>query len=371
MEKWFADGLPATGKKCFELCHHSSKPCNLCPIQRTLSTGKADREVLPRRGTGGKIAGWLEQFSFPLVDRSTGEVVGAIEYVRDITERKKSEDALRKAYADLKSMQDQLLQSEKMATVGQLAAGVAHEVNNPTAFVTSNLEVLGKYVSDLKVLLEKCDNVEYHLRASGTEGAGQLADDIQMIKEGQELDFILSDLPNLINESLDGMHRIQRIVADLRTFSHSDEGHWEEADLHELIQSALNIAWNEIKYKADVVKDYAELPRIQCYPQQLSQVFLNLLVNAIQSIEAKGTITLRTRLEGEMVLVEIADTGCGMTEEVRRRVFEPFFTTKPVGKGTGLGLSLAYNIIEKHGGTISVTSRLGEGSTFSVRLPRG
>ena len=291
--------------------------------------------------------------------------------VRDITERKASENALKKAYTDLKNMQDQLLQSEKMATVGQLAAGVAHEINNPAGFVMSNLDTLEHYVEDFRNLLEKYAETEPYLKGAGMPQAALLQDDIDRLKQEKEFDAVFEDLPHLIKESQDGMKRIKRIVADLRTFSHTDAGLWEEADIHELIQSALNIAWNEIKYKAEVVKEYADIPRIRCYPQQLSQVFLNLFVNAVQAISEKGTIAIRTYVDGDMVVVKVIDNGCGMSEDVCRHVFEPFFTTKPVGQGTGLGLSLAYNIIEKHKGKIDVTSRPREGSVFTIRLPKG
>ena len=293
-----------------------------------------------------------------------GQVIGGIESFEDISERKK-------AYAELQNMQGQLLQAEKMATVGQLAAGVAHEINNPTGFVMGNLDVVRRYFDTLKIILEKYIEVEECLKAGVTDRLAKLLSELQKMKDEKELALILSDLPNLTEESLGGMRRIQRIVADLRSFSHSDEGHWEEADLHELIQLALNIASNEIKYKAEVVKEYGELPRIRCYPQQLSQVFLNLFVNAVHAIPVKGKITVRTFVEEDVVVVEVGDNGCGMAEDVRKRVFEPFFTTKPIGKGTGLGLSLAYNIIQKHQGEISVSSQPGQGTTFTIRLPKG
>jgi signal transduction histidine kinase len=155
----------------------------------------------------------------------------------------------------------------------------------------------------------------------------------------------------------------------LRDFSRPGDSEWQAVDLHAGLESTLNVVWNEIKFKADVVREYAELPPVECLPSQLNQVFLNLLVNAAQAIPERGTITLRTTCEGDWVSVAVADTGGGMTPEVRARVFDPFFTTKPVGKGTGLGLSVTYGIIEKHGGHIDVDSEPGKGSTFTVRLP--
>ncbi|MFH0725825.1 MAG: ATP-binding protein [Pseudomonadota bacterium] len=289
----------------------------------------------------------------------------------EIKERKMAENALKIAYTDLKSMQEHLLQSEKMATVGQLAAGVAHEINNPAGFVMSNLEMLRWYADDLKKMLEKYGDMEAYLKDAGDAQPRRLFGEIEQLRRERDIDTLLADLPDLIGESLEGMQRIKRIVMDLRSFAHFDEGVWEEADIHEIIQSALNIACNEITNKADVIKAYADVPRIRCYPQQLSRLFLNLFINAVQAISERGTITIRTFVSGETVVVEVVDTGCGLEESVRKRVFEPFFTTKPVGKGTGLGLSLAYNIVRKHHGEISVTSRPGEGSVFTIRLPKG
>ncbi|MBF0619519.1 MAG: HAMP domain-containing protein [Candidatus Omnitrophica bacterium] len=276
--------------------------------------------------------------------------------------------------AQLKTAQEQLLQSEKMATVGQLAAGVAHEINNPAGFVMSNLDVLKGYTSKLETILTKYEEVDAYLREQGaehgSEQARQLLQEVAGVKKENNLGMILEDLPSLTDESLDGMQRIRRIVMDLKSFARTDEGKWEQADIHDVIHGALNIAWNEIKYKADVVKEYGPVPKVRCYPQQLSQVFLNLFVNAAQAIPVRGKIIIRTFMDGDAVIAEVSDTGSGMPEAIAKRVFEPFFTTKPVGKGTGLGLSLAYNIIEKHEGKISVTSRAGEGTTFRIRLPQ-
>ncbi len=298
-------------------------------------------------------------------------VVGGIESFEDITARKCAEEELRKAYVDLKSTQEQLLQSEKMATVGQLAAGVAHEINNPASFVMNNLDVLKHYIDSVQKMLVKYAEMEECLKESDIERAMRALAEIKQLRHERGVDFIMDDLSNITQESLDGMRRIQRIVGDLKSFSHSDEGCWQEADVHDLIQSALNIAVNEIKYKVEVVTEYGAVPWIRCYPQQLSQVFLNLLVNAVQAIPEKGRITIRTFADADMVVVEFVDNGIGMTDDVRRHVFEPFFTTKPVGKGTGLGLSLSYNIIKKHNGEIAVASRPGEGSVFTIRLPKG
>ncbi|MFH0754048.1 MAG: ATP-binding protein [Candidatus Omnitrophota bacterium] len=275
------------------------------------------------------------------------------------------------AFKELKQTQEKLLQVEKMATVGQLAAGVAHEINNPAAFVMGNLSVVQEYIDKISGLFKEYAQVEAYLEGLKTEQSMQMLDALAEYRENNHVEAIIADFPHLLKQSLDGMSRIKTIVTNLKNFSHTDEGYWEDADIHEIIQSALDIAWNDIKFKAEVVTQYGDISRIYCFPQQLSQVFLNLFVNAVHAIQENGKITIRTSMEEDAVVIQITDTGAGMTEEVRRRIFEPFFTTKPVGKGTGLGLSLVYTIIEKHKGEISVDSVPGQGTTFTVRLPRG
>ena len=261
----------------------------------------------------------------------------------------------------LSTTQNQLLQSEKMASIGQLAAGVAHEINNPIGFVNSNLGTLEKYITDLSRVLASYE------RAEATTGT-QLAE-IEAIKREVDLPYLLNDIPNLLKESQDGLARVKRIIQDLRDFSHVDEANWQRANLEHCLDSTLNVAWNEIKYKAEVKKEYAGLPDIECMPSQLNQVFLNLLVNAAQAIADKGIITLRTGVKDKEVWVEIADTGKGIPAEHLDQIFDPFFTTKPVGQGTGLGLSVSYGIVQKHGGHIEVHSEPGKGTSMRVYLP--
>jgi len=269
---------------------------------------------------------------------------------------------LEAAHAKLKAMSSQLLQSEKMASIGQLAAGVAHEINNPIGFVNSNLGTLKRYVDSLLHLIDEYAALE-------AAAAPELRQRLAAAKQDMDLEFMREDIVGLIAESIEGAGRVRRIVQDLRDFSHPGEAEWQSVDLHVGLESTLNVAWNELKYKAEVVRDYGELPLVECLSSQLNQVFLNLLVNAAQAIEARGRITLRTRCEGDWVCIAVSDTGRGMTPEVRDKVFEPFFTTKPIGQGTGLGLSMAYGIVAKHGGRIDVASEPGRGSTFTVRLP--
>jgi len=276
-----------------------------------------------------------------------------------LAEKMRQEVLIRK----LEEAHNQLLQSEKMASIGQLAAGVAHEINNPVGFVNSNLGTLQRYAEDMLRLLAAYEALE-----------GSLADDarqdIERLKKEIDAGYLREDIGNLMAESLDGLQRVKRIVQDLKDFSHVDRAERERASLEKGLESTLNVVWNEIKYKAEVVKEYGDVPPIDCFPSQLNQVFMNLLINAAHAIETKGRITLRTGHDGENVWVEVEDTGKGIKPEHLARIFEPFFTTKPVGKGTGLGLSLSYGIVHKHGGHIDVTSELGKGTVFRVVLPR-
>ena len=262
----------------------------------------------------------------------------------------------------LESTQNQLLQSEKMASVGQLAAGVAHEINNPVGFVNSNLGTLEKYIVSMSRVLAAYEEAEVHLDEKTLAAVSE-------IKGQVDLPYLLSDIPNLLKESQDGLARVKRIIQDLRDFSHVDESSWQLADLESCMDSTVNVASNEIKYKAEVVKVYAGLPQVECMPSQINQVFLNLLVNAAQAIETKGVITIRTGIKGDEVWLEVEDTGKGIATEHLQKIFDPFFTTKPVGKGTGLGLSVSFGIVQKHGGRIEVRSELGKGTAMRVWLP--
>lgn len=268
----------------------------------------------------------------------------------------------RKLIKKLEEAHNQLLQSEKLASIGQLAAGVAHEINNPIGFVNSNLGTLQKYGDTLLKLLEQYEKAEPELPTL-------LRDQLKAAKSAADISFLREDMLALIAESIEGASRVRRIVQDLRDFSRPGDAEWQTVNVHEGLESTLNVVWNEIKYKAEVVRDYGELPDIECLPPQLNQVFLNLLVNAAQAIRERGVITLRSRREGDFVTISVQDTGCGMTPEVREKIFDPFYTTKPVGKGTGLGLSVTYGIVEKHHGRINVDSEPGKGSAFTVYLP--
>jgi two-component system NtrC family sensor kinase len=261
----------------------------------------------------------------------------------------------------LQEANDRLLQAEKMASIGQLAAGVAHEINNPIGFVSCNLGSLQTYVMTLFGVIDDFQ------RAAGATPA--IAARMVELKEAAEVDFIHQDVVTLMSESRDGLQRVKDIVQALKDFSHVDNANTTCADLHRGLDSTLHIVNSEIKNKAEVVKEYGDLPLVECVASQLNQVFMNLLVNAAHAIAAKGVITIRTGCAGQWIWIEIADTGAGMGGETIQRIFDPFFTTKPIGIGTGLGLSVSYGIVKRHGGRIEVHSELGKGSRFTVHLP--
>jgi signal transduction histidine kinase len=252
--------------------------------------------------------------------------------------------------------QQQLLQSEKMAAIGQLAAGVAHEINNPVGFVNSNLGTLKIYVARLLALIDAYQGGDPALIATARQAA--------------DLEFLLEDLPSLLAESQEGLGRVTKIVQDLKDFSHVDQAAHQQADLNAAMESTLNVVWNDLKYKAEVIRELGDIPLVDCVPAQINQVFMNLLVNAAQAIPQQGKIIVRSSSENGYVWFEVEDTGQGMSDEVRHRVFEPFFTTKPIGQGTGLGLSISYDIIvKKHGGRMDVRSIPSRGSCFRLWLP--
>lgn len=271
---------------------------------------------------------------------------------------------LQEVVIKLSEAQDQLLQSEKMASIGQLAAGVAHEINNPVGYVSSNISTLNQYIIDLIQIITMYEECEKKI---DDEKARY---EIQKLKDQIDLPFIKEDVESLIKESKEGVSRVKQIVQDLKDFSHVDQGQWQRENIINGINSSLNIAQNEIKYRAKVVKEFDPIPDIECIPSQINQVLLNMFVNAAQSIKDMGIITIKTGLKNKnTIFIEVKDTGVGIDPDHLTRVFEPFFTTKPIGKGTGLGLSLSYGIIKKHSGEISVTSTRNIGTCFRIELP--
>ena len=311
---------------------------------------------------------WVQINAFPI--EFSDDTTGAWWMLQDRTEVREAQEALRTRFEELQhtnrqlaQAQNQLLQSDKMASIGQLAAGVAHEINNPVGFVSSNLHALRQYVQNLLDLVEAQD------QAHARPGDPALEARLSQVRQEAELDYLKEDLPQLLDESADGLARVKKIVQDLKDFSRVDQSDWQEADLLAGLESTLNVVRNEIKYKAEVQRRLSPIPAVMCLAGQLNQVFLNLIVNASHAIAEHGLITLSSGTEGEWVWIQVDDNGCGMSEEVQRRVFEPFYTTKDVGKGTGLGLSLSFSIVQKHGGAIRVRSAPGQGSSFRVWVP--
>ena len=283
-----------------------------------------------------------------------------------ITERT---NTLSKALEELKKVQTQLLQSEKFTAMGQLAAGVAHEINNPIGVINSNLQTLEKYLLHYAQLSTLLNQVEKSFKDNDQAKALESINTWAKLKEDNNSEFIDKDIDNLLKESKEGAEKVWKIVLDMRNFASPDKGMMSSVSVEALLDSVLNIVANELKYKTEVKKDYGHVPAIVCNPQKISQVFVNLLMNAVQSIENKGVITIRTYTKNNHVGIDITDTGRGISPENVTKIFDPFFTTKPVWAGVGLGLSVGYDIVRKHGGSMTFHSKLGQGTTFTVRLP--
>lgn len=278
---------------------------------------------------------------------------------------KRRVDELVQANQRLSDMQLQLVQSEKMASIGQLASGVAHEINNPIGFVKSNLGSLAVYVEALLEIVRAYEQVE-HVHGEAVEVALQA---IEQRKKDIDYGYVVEDVRKLIDESVEGVQRVSQIVLDLKNFSRAGDVSAQPADLQAGIESTINVVWNQLKYKVDVVREYASLPLVSCVASQINQVVMNLLTNAEQAISERGTITVRTGMQADTVWFEVQDTGCGIAPDKQARIFEPFYTSKPIGQGTGLGLSISFGIVQRHGGSITVQSAPGAGSTFRVTLP--
>ena len=302
---------------------------------------------------------------------------------REITERRKAEENVRHAYEDLekanqelKEMQSQLVQSEKLSSIGQLAAGVAHEMNTPVGFVASNFETLENYIRKFQELFQMYDELFLKIETSDKAVLLDRVDAISKSRNEMKIDFIMEDLSVLFNDSREGIDRVTSIVQNLRDFSRIDQS--ETLDIYNIndgIKTTLIVAQNEIKYDADVEMELSEVPIIFCNTGQINQVLLNIIMNASQAIKSqerndKGTIAIRTYTMDGNVVCEISDDGPGIEPDGLKKIFDPFFTTKPVGQGTGLGLSISYDIIvNKHKGILLVDNSVGEGTKFTIKLP--
>ena len=363
------------GQPSHDFFHHhhaDGQPYPLadCPIaasRRNVRVEHRDDEVFFRKD-GSSFP--VEYTSAPLIDLS--QTNGGVVIFRDVSERRQQErllqqtvTQLRETNARLAETQMQLVQAEKLAGLGQLAAGVAHEINNPIGFVNSNVTTLEAYVQDILRLI---DGYEALLPAT-LDAAAQTG--LRRLREEIDIDFVRDDLQALVRETRQGLQRVIRIVADLRDFSRVDSSpaEWGDVDLNHGLDTTLKMVAAVLDGKAEVVRDYALLPDVRGNAVQINQVFMNLLLNAAHAIEHQGTITVRTRQRDGEVCVEIADTGCGMPPEVSGRMFDPFYTTRPVGQGTGLGLSVAYSIVQNHGGRFEVDSAPGQGTAVRMWLP--
>ena len=339
---------------------------NLIHSAQTIAQGKLDQRVLIRSSDEvGILGSTFNDMARALEGRENQlqELNRNLEkMVRQRTEElESSHEALKKAYLDLQNTQEQLVHTEKMASLGQLVAGIAHEIKNPLNFIYGNTGFLAEYTAKLQALLEAYDQ----LPSLAPEDRAR----IEGLKEGYNYNFIREDLPTLINNFTEGAGRINTIVSDLRTFSRMDSYAMSEIDVHASIEISLNLLRNQYKERIEIHRDYGDIPKIQGYSGKLSQVFMNLLANAFHAIGEKGDVWIRTRAIEGTVQVEVQDNGHGIPRENLKRIFEPFFTTKAVGQGTGLGLSISYGIVEQHHGKIMVANAPGGGTIFTVRLP--
>jgi two-component system NtrC family sensor kinase len=335
------------GQSCRDILQHKPARCDHCPAAEVFRTGKAqDVDFRDQQGAIYKV------HSFPIFKRGRPENV-VVRY-QDVTAEKE--------------MEHQLLHSDKMASIGQLAAGIAHEINSPVGFILSNLDLLAGETGELGEFFAGMRSIGHSV---GTGARDPLAgwEELRALEKKAELEVILTELSEMVEECQEGAQSIRKIVSDLKTFSHPGTEEPVPADINGCLESTLNMVWNELKYHCQVAKNFRELPPVLCVPQQLNQVFVNLLVNAAQAIPEQGTVTVSTKVDDGRVFVSITDDGVGIPRERIKRIFDPFFTTKEPGKGTGLGLHLSMNMVRNHGGNIRVESEPGQGSTFTVILP--
>lgn len=355
------------GGSLHSLAHHSHANheaylSSECPVQMTLSEGavqRVDREVFWRKdGTSFPV----EYVATPM--REDQEIIGAVLTFQDITQRQ--------------ALECQLVQAQKLESIGQLAAGIAHEINTPTQFIGDNLRFLDEAFGDLRPHLQA--TICQPVTAGSPDTAGVPLPEPLGHLEKADLEYLAEEVPKAISQSLEGVERVAKIVRSMKEFSHPGGDEMQTVDLNRAIESTLTVCRNEWKYVADVITDLdPHLPSVTCLPGECNQVFLNLIINAAHAIaEAnsetpgeKGTITVSTRTDGDWVAITIADTGTGIPEGARMKVFDPFFTTKQVGRGTGQGLAIARSVVvDKHGGNLSFETELGRGTSFLVRFPR-
>jgi PAS domain S-box-containing protein len=366
-------GFPLDGSQ-------NEEPCGeIHPDDREIVA--ADREEMIRTGIGRVLeyrmrhrdGSWriFESHGNP-VRNARGDVEYLVVVGREVTERKKAEEERRQ-------MEVQLRHAQKMESIGQLAAGIAHEINTPTQYIGDNTLFVQEGVSELRKVLKAHGRL---LQAAKEKAfSPELTEEVEATAKAADAEYLTEEIPKAIDQSLIGIRRVAKIVSAMKEFSHPGIDEKTPIDLNRAIESTITVATNEWKYVADVVNEFCpDLPPVFCLPGELNQVILNLIVNASHAIAdvveqgdaGKGTITVSTRLDGAWVEIRIADTGTGIREEIRSKIFDPFFTTKGVGKGTGQGLAIAHSVVvDKHDGEIQLESEVGKGSTFIIRLPLG
>ncbi len=342
--EWLPDGTPG-----------------LPELARVLAEGERVRgaEAVAVRGDGRYVPIGL---SLAPLSAPDGQRQGSVAIFQDLSE--------------LKQLQRQVLQSEKMASIGQLAAGVAHEINNPMGFVHANLCQMEEYLADLRRLLDGAVGLAECADGADSPTLRSAAEEWRALRGKLDADFLVDDFAKAIRESIEGSERVRHIVRDLSAFAHRDDGEWVMADVHRCLDSTARIVWTMMKHCIVLRKEYGELPPLRCRPLQIEQVFMNLLVNAYQAIEQRvgeegggGEIVVQTQFCDSQVLIRVSDDGLGIPPIHADRIFDPFFTTKEVGVGTGLGLSTSFDIVRRHGGSIRASARQGGGTVFEVRLP--
>jgi two-component system, NtrC family, sensor kinase len=305
---------------------------------------------------------WFLIKKYDYLNPSNSTTTSSVITLNDLTENRNMTLKLEKTLEELKHSQSKLLQSEKMASIGQLAAGVAHEINNPMGFISQNLKTLKKYVNKLATFISA-------QKGALSQQPEEQTEQIKELEKKLKINYLLEDTDDLIDESLDGAGRIQTIVNNLKTFSRVDQNDVSIINLNDCVDGTINIIWNELKYNVSIEKNYGDLPLVTCFPQQISQVFMNLMINSSHAITTKGIISIKSWADDRFAYITIADDGHGIPDENLKHIFEPFFTTKEPGKGTGLGLSMVYDIINNHCGEISVESQLDKGTVFKIKLP--
>lgn len=329
------------------------------------------------RDDEGKVTHYIE-LKEDITERKAIELDNELKTkeLEEVNEKLKSEEQklkvmledLQESHEELKQTRDQLVQSEKLASLGQLSAGIAHEINNPLGFIKSNVTTLSKYTNNILSFYEG------FLKTKETFGVHNEADSelilaLSELADKKKLGFIKENIDPMFVDIKDGINRIKVIVEDLKRFARQDEGTQELININEVLESVITIVWNELKYKVELIRDFSDVPPVKVSAQRIGQVFINLLINASHAVEKYGFITIKTYHKSGKVCVDVMDNGCGMDEETLKNIFDPFFTTKPVGEGTGLGLSLSYDIVKSYGGALDVESNPGKGTKFTVRLP--